>query len=86
MPTISTFYGVTIRMYWDDHPPPHFHARYRDHRAVIEIDTLGILRGDLPRRALTLILEWALLHRKELADNWSLCARKLPPRRIAPLK
>lgn len=85
MPTISSFYGITIRMYWGDHFPPHFHALYADEEAVIEIGTLSVLRGGLPPRALALTLEWTALHHKELLENWDLCVAKLTPKRIAPL-
>jgi len=85
MPTISSFYGVTIRMYWRDHAPPHFHARYGGYEALIEIGTRGIVRGILPYRALALTLEWATLHREELMEDWDLCARNQTPMKIAPL-
>jgi hypothetical protein len=70
MPTLSIFFGIVIRMYYDDHPPPHFHAIYREHEAKIEIETLEIIEGKLPRRALGLVLDWAELHQQELRDNW----------------
>ena len=57
MPTISLFYGIAIQMFWNDHAPPHFHALYGDFEATISIDTLEVLRGRLPRRALSLVLE-----------------------------
>ena len=85
MPTICSFYGVTIRMYWDEHAPPHFHAAYGDAKAVIDIRTLSVLRGRLPRRAMALTLEWAARHRHALLENWDLCEKKQPPRNIPPL-
>jgi hypothetical protein len=51
MPTISEFFGILIRMYWDDHPPPHFHAIYAEHEAQYNIATLDVIQGALPRRA-----------------------------------
>lgn len=57
MPTISTFYGIVIQMFWRDHAPPHFHALYGEHEALIDIQTLAVREGDLPRRALALVLE-----------------------------
>lgn len=72
MPTISYFFGITIRMYYDDHAPPHFHVYYGRDAAVIEIETLGVREGKLPRRALALVLEWAVQHRDELRENWQL--------------
>jgi hypothetical protein len=85
VPTISWFYGVTIRMYWADHAPPHFHAIYAGHEAVIAIETATVIRGVLPARAKALTLEWSILHREELLANWELCARNQTPKRIRPL-
>ena len=69
MPTLSIFFGIVIRMYYDDHPPPHFHAISGEHEAKIAVDTLAVIEGTLPRRALKLVLDWAELHREELRDN-----------------
>ena len=85
MPTISVFYGIVIAMYWGDHPPPHFHALYGEHEAVIDIAALGVVRGGLPRRAQAMVLEWAALHRDELLANWNLCSQNQTPSRISPL-
>ena len=85
MPTISTFYGIVIAMYWGDHTPPHFDALYGEHEALIEIATLAIIRGSLPRRAQALVLEWAREHREDLLGNWDLCSRNQTPSRIPPL-
>ncbi len=62
MPTLSIFFGITIRLYYDDHPPPHFHAIYGEHEAKIAIETLELIEAKLPRRALGLVLDWAELH------------------------
>ena len=59
MPTISAFYGILIRMFFNDHPPPHLHARYGEFEATINLDTLEVSQGQLPRRALSLVQEWA---------------------------
>lgn len=85
MPTISTFYGIVIQMYWDDHLPPHFHALYAEHEVLLEIDSLRAYRGSLPKRAMRLVIEWAKEHRTELMENWNLCARDQSPRKIRPL-
>lgn len=85
MPTISQFYGIRIRMHWADHPPPHFHAQYGAAEAMIDIRTLQVLRGTLPRRALSLKLEWAAWQREALLEDWQLCAMKQMPKRIPPL-
>ena len=66
MPTISTFHGVIIRMFWADHSPPHFHAIYAEHEVLVDIRTLRVIRGALPLRATALTLKWAALHRSEL--------------------
>ena len=63
MPTISTFYGVRIRMFFNDHVPPHFHARYGELEATIDIDTLEVLEGRLPQRALSLARERGMIHK-----------------------
>ncbi len=62
MPTISFFYGILIRMYYNDHDPPHFHALYGEFQATVAIEELRVLEGELPRRALDLVLDWAELH------------------------
>ena len=85
MPTISTFYGVVIRMFWLDHAPTHFLALYAEDEASIDIRTLTGVRRALPRRALAMILELAALHREELLQDWDLCATKQTPRKIPPL-
>jgi len=69
MPTISTFYGILIQMFFKDHAPPHFHAVYAKHEALIDIRSLDIIEGEIPRRALALVLEWAQLHRAELVED-----------------
>lgn len=70
MPRISTFYGIVITMYYNDHTPPHFHAIYGEDEAQIVIASLEPLRGSLPPRAMRLVQEWAAMHRKELESNW----------------
>jgi hypothetical protein len=86
MPSISVFYGIIIRMFFDDHPPPHFHAQYGENQAEIAIDTLEVIAGGLPRRSLSLVLEWAALHRQELREDWDLCSARQQPRKISPLE
>ncbi len=85
MPTISRFYGIVIRMYFSDHPPPHFHAYYAGEEAVVEIATGEVIRGGLPARALRFVREWALIHRDELEFNWVLVQVPDSPLPIAPL-
>ena len=85
MPVISIFFGIVIRMYHDDHPPPHFHATYSGDSAQVDIETLQILDGWLPPRALHLVQEWAELHRQELRDNWQRAVAHEPLVPIDPL-
>ena len=85
MPTISIFYGIIIQMFWGDHAPPHFHVLYGEYEAVIAIKTLETLEGKLPRRALSLVLEWAAEHRDELIEDWELCEKNQAPKKISPL-
>jgi hypothetical protein len=85
MPELSRFFGIIIRMFFNDHQPAHFPAIYQDHEAHITIESLDVLRGDLPRRALALVLEWAVLHRKELRRDWQLAQSGQVPEPIAPL-
>lgn len=85
MPTISTFYGILIQMFWNDHPPPHFHAGYGEDEVKIDIRTLEVIEGRMPRRALALVLEWAQEHRAELMQDWELCSNNQPANKIAPL-
>ncbi len=63
------FYGIVITMYLPDHNPPHFHVRYNEYRATIDIQT-GKVTGQMPRRALHLVFEWLDLHKDELMENW----------------
>ena len=65
MPEISRFYGIIIRMYWDEHNPPHFHAFYGSDEVLVEIHSLSVLSGKLPPRALGLAIEWATSHQLE---------------------
>ena len=62
MPTISAFYGILIQIFWREHGPPHFHELYAEHEALIDIHTLEVLQGSLPRRALNLVPEWTSEH------------------------
>jgi hypothetical protein len=86
VPTVCQFFGVSIRMYFDEHPPPHFHAYYGEFDASISIETLDVVEGRLPRRALTLVIEWAIAHRHELRENWALAQAHGRLRRIEPLE
>ena len=86
MPTISTFYGILIQMFWQEHAPPHFHALYGEFEALIDIRTFEVIRGYLPRRALSLVKEWATSHENELMEDWRLCENRQSPNKIPPLE
>ena len=86
MPEISRFLGIVIAMYFDDHAPPHFHARYDRREALIEIRSLRVLRGSLPPRVRGLVTEWAELHADELLEDWELARRRAPLKPIEPLR
>ena len=86
MPAVTRFFGIVIRMYFNDHEPAHFHAQYGEFESLIEIGTLATLRGELPRRALALVLEWAALHRQELRSDWESARLGTPLQPIAQLE
>jgi Domain of unknown function (DUF4160) len=75
-----------IRMYFDDHAPPHIHVAYNEHKAIFSIQDMTIIRGKLPRRASELVLDWMELHKAELMENWQLCRQQQPPKKIHPLE
>lgn len=85
MPRISEFHGIVITMYFRDHPPPHFHATYAEHEAVVAIETLAVIEGSLPRHAMRLVREWALQHRPELQANWGRARAREPLAKIESL-
>ena len=85
MPKVSEFFGIVIALFYADHAPPHFHARYGEHEVLVAIDSLDVIRGGLPRRALALVLEWAVLHRDELRADWHRAREGLPLAPIPPL-
>ena len=85
MPVISRFLGILVTMYWDDHSPPHFHAKYGEYEITINIED-GVVEGKFPRRAMKHIVEWYELHKDELMENWELCRQKEMPNSIKPLE
>ena len=86
MPEISRFFGIVVALYYDDHPPPHFHVRYGEYRAILEIETPAVLFGDLPHRVLGMVVEWAASHRAELEENWGRAGARAPLTPIRPLE
>jgi len=86
VPEIARFFGIVIKMFFDDHNPPHFHASYGGDEALIEIHTLAVFSGRLPPRALGLVIEWATLHQQELMDDWQRGQDKQALVKIEPLR
>jgi hypothetical protein len=86
VPEISRFFGIIVFMNYNDHPPPHFHVRYAEQRAIVAIESPAVLEGKLSPRALGLVMEWAAAHREELLEDWNLARQQQPLRRIAPLE
>jgi hypothetical protein len=85
MPEISRFLGIVIAMYYKEHAPPHFHAKYGSQRAAFSVQELRLIEGELPKRVVSLVLEWAFQHRDELMENWSRVERKEDLQEIEPL-
>ena len=86
MPEISRFFGIVIKMFVDDHNPPHFHAFYAEHETLVDIQSLAIFAGRLPPRAMGLMIEWATIHQEELMDDWNRAQRHVPLVKIKPLQ
>jgi len=86
MPEICRFFGIVIAIFYDDHNPPHFHARYGERKAAFRIEDAAILDGSLPPRVVGLVVEWACGHKEELMADWNRAreSRALLP--IEPLK
>lgn len=85
MPEISRFLGIVIAMFYREHAPPHFHARYGEHEVTVRIDD-GVVDGRFPPRARGLLLEWYALHREELRDNWERARTRRSLQKIEPLE
>lgn len=86
MPIISSFFGIIIAMYFDDHAPPHFHAKYNEFKAEILIKELSIRKGKLPPQVLGFVIEWPTQHQNELIENWNRMEKGIPFENIEPLK
>ena len=86
MPTISAFHGIFIRIYYDDHSPPHFHVLYQDMEAKVSIETLEMVDGRLPPRILRLVRDWADVYRPELRENWMRAQRHAALVQVPPLE
>ena len=86
VPEISRFFGIIVLMYYNDHPPPHFHVRYGEQRAIFGVESLTLLQGRLTPRVLGLVVEWASGHQEELMDDWERARRQEPLKAILPLE
>jgi hypothetical protein len=86
VPRLSEFYGIVIYMYFADHNPPHFHAIYAEHEALVRIDDGSTIRGELPNTARRLVEQWRELHHDELLANWSLAQEPAALLSIEPLQ
>ncbi len=86
MPEISRFYGIIIRMFTDDHTPPHFHTFYNEFKILVDIENFRIIAGNFLPKALALVIEWTAIHKSELIANWELACTKKHTFKIEPLK
>ena len=86
VPRLSEFYGIVIYMYFADHNPPHFHAIYAEHEALIRVADGSTIRGELPSTAMRLVEQWRTLHHDELVQNWALAQEPAALSRIEPLQ
>ena len=86
MPEISRFFGIVIAMYYNDHDPPHFHARYGAQKARFALDDLHMIDGNLGPRVRGLVVEWASQYQAELRQDWERARARRPLARIAPLE
>ncbi len=85
MPEISRFLGIVIYMYFNEHNPPHFHAKYNEYIASVDINNFGVLEGKLPSKVLGLVVEWAENNQKELLKNWKTIEKTGEFQKIKPL-
>lgn len=85
MPEISRFYGIIIKMYYNENNPPHFHVEYQDYEVTINILD-GLVKGNMPRKALEMVFEWLDLHKSELIENWENTKNHNTFSKIEPLK
>ena len=73
MPELARFYGISIKMFFrnSEHNPPHIHAQYNSHIAIINIETLKVIEGKLPKKALELVIEWVTINQSNLLKIWN---------------
>lgn len=85
MPELCRFLGIVIFMNFNEHNPPHFHAKYGDFEMIVEINS-GIVEGKFPKRALNLVMEWYEIHKDESMQNWELIRTTGDFNKIQPLE
>ena len=85
MPKICYFLGISIHMYFDEHNPPHFHAKYNGYKGIFTLESVKYSTGNLPPRIIGLVTEWAELHKEELLDNWNNLKETGNYKKIKPL-
>ncbi len=85
MPIITRFFGIIIYMFWNDHSPPHFHAKYQDEEIIMEIES-GNITGKMSKTAILLIEQWRKLHVNELLNDWKLAEQRKEINKIEPLE
>ncbi|MEO8209466.1 MAG: DUF4160 domain-containing protein [bacterium] len=85
MPEISRFLGIVIFMNFNEHNPPHFHARYGDYQVIIDIND-GVVEGEFPKRAMALVMEWYEQNKDELMENWNTLKSDGTFKKITPLE
>ncbi len=86
MPEVSRFFGIIIRMFYDEHPPTHFHAEYHGSKAVFDLSG-NVMKGNLKSRTATkLVREWLDLHVSEIEENWELARKGKDLKKIEPLE
>lgn len=85
MPIICMFRGIKIYMYWNDHMPPHFHAKYGGDEIIVSINDLEVIEGNIPHKQLKMVLGWAAFHQEELIENWNLAENRQELFEIKPM-
>jgi len=83
MPTVAVVDGIKINFYYDEHPPPHFHAEYAEDEAMIDVDSLEIVAGTLPRPQYRRVVAWARTRKSALLRAWTRCRSDIAPGKIA---
>ncbi|MEW6425665.1 MAG: DUF4160 domain-containing protein [Bacillota bacterium] len=86
MPLISEFSGIKIYMYFQDHNPPHIHARYSNFSALLEISQGNMIAGSFPKEIKGKIKKWTVLHKEELMNNWQKAQKGEKLQKIKPLE